>query len=84
MFSGQPAPPALDDLAARISPRALLLIHAENGGGGEDLTPDYYAAAGEPKSLWMVPGGEHTGGLTEQPQEYAQRVGTFFAQALLQ
>ena len=84
MFSGQLAPPALDDLAARISPRGLFLIHAENGGGGEDLTPDYYAAAGEPKSLWMVPGGAHTGGLAERPQEYAQKVGMFFAQALLQ
>ena len=83
VFSGQPVPPALDQLSSLVAPRALLLIYAENGGGGEELTPDYFAAAGEPKSLWMVPQGEHTAGLTERPQEYAQRVGGFFARALL-
>jgi len=53
----------------------LFLIYAENGGGGEELTPDYFAAAGEPKTLWLVPEGEHTAGITERPQEYAQRIG---------
>jgi hypothetical protein len=83
VFSGQAVPPALDDLAGDIAPRALLLIYAENGGGGEELTPDYFAATGEPKSLWMIPGGKHTAGITEHPQEYATRVGQFFAQTLL-
>jgi pimeloyl-ACP methyl ester carboxylesterase len=83
VFSGQPAPPALDELAAAVAPRALLLIHAENGGGGEELVPEYFAAAGEPKSVWLIPQGEHTAGLTERPQEYAQRVGEFLAATLL-
>ncbi len=83
VFSGQPVPPALDDLAGDIAPRALFLIYAENGGGGEELTPDYFAATAEPKSLWMIPGGKHTAGITERPQEYATRVGEFFAQTLL-
>jgi len=74
---------ALDELASRISPRALFLIHAQDGGGGEDLTPDYFAAAGEPKTIWMVPEGEHTAAIVEQPEEYARRVGDFFAQKLL-
>ena len=84
VLSGRSVPPALDELAARISPRALLLIHAENGGGGEELTPDYYAAAGDPKSIWMVAQGGHTAGLSEHPREYSERVGAFLAQNLLQ
>lgn len=83
VFSGQPIPERLDRLASGIAPRALLLIYAENGGGGEELTPYYYAAAGEPKSVWMVPSGRHTAGISERPQEYAQRVGEFLSQALL-
>jgi pimeloyl-ACP methyl ester carboxylesterase len=83
VFSGQPVPRGLDELSAGIAPRALFLIYSENGGGGEELTPDYFAAAGGPKSLWMVPDGEHTAGLSEMPREYARRVGDFFAQTLL-
>ena len=83
VISGQPVPPALDELASRISPRALFLTHAQDGGGGEDLTPDYFAATGESKIIWMVPEGKHTAAITDQPEEYAERVGDFFAQALL-
>ncbi len=45
VFSGH-TPPPLRELVARIAPRPVFLIHAENGGGGEELTPQYYAAAG--------------------------------------
>jgi hypothetical protein len=62
---------------------AVLLIHAENGGGGEELTPEYCAAAGQPKQIWMVPGAGHTGGLTAEPTEYERRVIEFFDNALL-
>jgi len=31
----------------------------------------------------MWPEGKHTAAITEQPEEYAERVGDFFAQALL-
>lgn len=81
--TGPGVPPALDDAAVAVAPRALFLIYAQNGGGGEELTPDYVAAAGEPVSISMVPGGQHTAGITERPQEYAQRVGGFFAETLL-
>jgi hypothetical protein len=82
VFSGQSVPPALDELTAGVAPGALFLIYAENGGGGEELTPDYFAAAGQPKSVWMIPGGRHTAGIAEQPEEYARRVGEFLALAL--
>ncbi|MHB1131482.1 MAG: alpha/beta hydrolase [Chloroflexota bacterium] len=45
----------------RITPRSLLLIHAT----GDEVVPvkvsqTLYAAAAEPKELWLAPGGNHS------------------------
>ena len=48
-----------------------------------ELTPGYYATAGEPKAIWEVPGASHTGGIDTQPREYERRVIAFFDHALL-
>jgi dienelactone hydrolase len=81
-LSGDGPPEALDALAAEISPRALFLIQAEEGQGGEDLNADYADAAGEPKEYWVVEGAGHTGGIDAQPEEYRERVVEFFDAAL--
>lgn len=73
-LSGTPPPPALDELVARIAPRPVFLIHAEHGGGGEELNEEFYAAAGEPKELWRVPGAGHVGDYEADPDEYERRV----------
>jgi dienelactone hydrolase len=84
VLSGTTPPPALDELVAEIAPRPVYLIYGEHGDGGERaLTPAYYAAGGQPKTLWEVPGARHTGGLDAQPQEYERRVVGFFDRALL-
>ena len=59
----------------QISPRPLLLIYGEEEAiFGEAL----YAAAGEPKDLWIVPGTGHGGYRAVAPQEYEQRIVGFF------
>jgi fermentation-respiration switch protein FrsA (DUF1100 family) len=84
LLSGEPPPPSLERVAAEVSPRAVFLIYAEHGQGGEDLlSVPYYEAAGEPKELWKVPGAGHTGGLRAQPAEYERRVVAFFDRELL-
>jgi fermentation-respiration switch protein FrsA (DUF1100 family) len=84
VLSGTAPPPALDELVAEIAPRPVYLIYGEQGDGGERaLTPAYYDAAGQPKSVWEVPGAGHTGGLDAQPDEYERRVVGFFDAALL-
>jgi fermentation-respiration switch protein FrsA (DUF1100 family) len=83
VMSGTAPPPSLADLAPRIAPRPLLLIYAGRGGGGEELNPDYYEAASDPKTLWKIPEAGHVGGLQARPREYEQRVIRFFDQALL-
>jgi hypothetical protein len=78
-----PQPPIVDRIG-RIAPRAVFLIYAVPGIGGEDYRqPLYYAAAGAPKEIWRVPGSGHTGGLEAQPAEYERRVVEFFDGALL-
>ena len=82
VFSGEAPPPALDDVAAGISPNAAFLIYGEQGQAGEELNVDYFEAADEPKELWEVPGAGHTGGLDSQPGEYESRVSSFFERYL--
>ena len=78
-----PQPPIVDRIGL-IAPRPVFLIYAVPGIGGEDnRQPLYYAAAGEPKEIWQVPGAAHTGGFDAQPAEYERRVVAFFDRALL-
>jgi hypothetical protein len=83
VMSGTPPPPSLTDLMPRIAPRSTLLIYAGRGGGGEELTPDFYRAAGDPKALWEIAEAGHVGGLQARPREYERRVIGFFDSALL-
>jgi fermentation-respiration switch protein FrsA (DUF1100 family) len=70
------------DAIGHISPRPVLLIFGEyevaSGHAHEQ-----FAAAGEPKSLWVVPGVGHGGYIQTWPEEYEARVISFFDEALL-
>ncbi len=71
------------EMVAAIAPRPLLLIH----GDRDSVIPvehsmELYAAAGEPKELWIVPDAEHCGGYFVDRQHYTERVVAFFRQAL--
>ena len=63
--------------------RALQAPALTAWGGEVERQPKYYAAAGQPKQLWTVPGAKHTGGLKAQPAEYERRVVDFYDRALL-
>jgi len=84
VFSNHAPPPDLTELVSRIAPRPVFLIYATHGLGGEDIKPAVYAAAGNPKTLWEIPGANHTGGLDSRPAEYERRVVGFFEHALLE
>jgi hypothetical protein len=83
VFSNHAPPPALNELVGRISPRPVFLIYTPHGQGAETLNPTFYAAAGEPKTIWEIPDASHTGGLDTRPKEYERRVLGFFDDALL-
>jgi uncharacterized protein len=82
LFGNDLPPPSLKELVARISPRPLFLIYAGHGQGGENLNPQYFKAAGEPKTLWKIPEASHTDGINARPAEYERRMIAFFDQAL--
>ena len=66
----------------RISPRPVLLIFGEREVASGHAH-EQFAAAGEPKALWVVPGLGHGGYIQAQPVEYETRVAGFFDAALL-
>jgi alpha-beta hydrolase superfamily lysophospholipase len=66
-----------------LSPRPLLLIH----GSADTLIPishahELFAAAREPKELWIVEGAEHCGGYFADRASYVGRAARFFEQYL--
>ncbi len=62
-----------------ISPAPILII----AGDGDRLIPaengrKLFAAAGEPKELWIIPGADHGATLAVAGGDYEKRVGDFF------
>lgn len=66
----------------QITPRPVLLIFGEHEVASGHAH-EQFAAAGEPKSLWIVPGVGHGGYIQIWPEEYEARVTSFFDEALL-
>ena len=84
VFHDAPPPANLGDLVAKVAPRPLLLMYSGHGQGGEvELSPEFFRAAGTPKTLWKIPGAGHAAGIRAQPDEYERRVVAFFDDALL-
>jgi alpha-beta hydrolase superfamily lysophospholipase len=67
-----------------IAPRALFLIAGDRDTvDPPDLSERLYAAASEPKTLWIVHGASHGNYAQVAGQEYAQKLLAFFDRALL-
>lgn len=71
------------DAVGRLAPRPVLIIHGED----DSTTPvehahRLYAAAHEPRELWVVPGVEHCGAYFHDRPAYCRRVIGFFEQYL--
>jgi dipeptidyl aminopeptidase/acylaminoacyl peptidase len=70
---------------AAISPRPILLVH----GGQDPMIPvanvsALYAAAKEPKALYVVNQAGHGGFLEAEPQDYPRHLVDFFDKSLLE
>ena len=67
------------DYVGRLAPRPLLLIYS---GRDSYLPPeqpgDMFAAAGEPKEMWLAPGSDHAVARLDHKAEYERRVVEFF------
>jgi alpha-beta hydrolase superfamily lysophospholipase len=68
------------DAASRLAPRSLLLIHSTE----DTMTPlahahSIFAAAAQPKELWIHEGTEHCGAYFADRVTYVERAAAFFA-----
>ena len=73
------------DAIARIAPRPILLIHSaddDNATTPVEGARKLFAAAGEPKDLWVAPRGGHVGAINAFSDEYRARVLAFLGKAL--
>ena len=71
------------EAVSRIAPRPVFIVH----GDADTTVPvahahRLYEAAGEPRTLWIVPGAEHCGAYFADRPEYCRRVIAFFDQYL--
>ncbi len=68
---------------AALAPTPLLVMH---GLADETIGPAdgeaIFAAAGEPKELWLIPGVAHGDGARDAPDEYRRRIVAFFDENL--
>jgi pimeloyl-ACP methyl ester carboxylesterase len=72
------------DAIARIAPRPILLIHSaddDNATTPLEGARKLFAAAEEPKELWVAPRGGHVGAINAFPDEYRARVVAFLRAA---
>jgi dipeptidyl aminopeptidase/acylaminoacyl peptidase len=72
------------DVIGAIAPRALLIVNGEL----DQLVPPYmarqlFAAAGEPKELWIMPGTHHSDYSIIAPEDYGSQLLNFFRNNLL-
>ena len=66
-----------------MEPRPILLIHGERDSYiPVDQTRILYAAARDPKFMWIVPGAKHNQSAIAAPNEYAERIASFFGRYL--
>lgn len=62
-----------------LSPRPILFIYGERDSYiPPEQTRELFAAAGEPKEMWLVPGSDHAVGRLDHSEEYMRRVLDFF------
>jgi pimeloyl-ACP methyl ester carboxylesterase len=82
--TGFEQPEAIIDTIADIAPRPLFLIAAGEPEGMEPrIVQFYYDHAQEPKTTWVITETGHGGGPEARPEEYAERLVSFFDEALL-
>ena len=71
------------DVIAQISPRPLLIIHeAQDAVVPVDNSERNFAAARQPKELWLVPGSGHGNAHSVARSSYETKVTKFFNNAL--
>ncbi len=83
VLSNSLPPPDLAGLVGRIAPAPVLLINARDGHTDEALNRVYFERAKEPKGLWTLARGGHTGAFAADQRTYERRVAGLLDRILL-
>ena len=71
------------DFVGKISPRPVLFIHGDQDHTVPvEMSRQLFAAAGEPKTLWIIKGADHLQCRQTAGKEYETKIAEFFAAAL--
>lgn len=82
--SGMPLDMRPKNIVGAIAPRPVFLIGGElDGNVPAYMARQLYAAAGDPKELWIVPGAHHADYGLIAPKQYDARIVDFFTRNLL-
>jgi len=78
-------PLSILDAIGQIAPRPIFLIGGTTGGTTleQRSVSQFFAAANEPKEMWIIPNTKHISGLYTHAQEYEEKVISFFDRYLL-
>jgi pimeloyl-ACP methyl ester carboxylesterase len=81
LWTGVQEPPGIVEVIDKLAPRPIILV--ATGGLGNRLIHHYYDLAKEPKTLWEIPEASHGESLSARPQEYEEKLVSFYENALL-
>jgi len=84
-IDGVSKPLSILDAVGQIAPRSLFLIGGTIDGSTleQHSVSQFFAAANDPKEIWIIPNTEHINGLNTHPQVYEAKVIGFFDRYLL-
>jgi pimeloyl-ACP methyl ester carboxylesterase len=83
LWTGIPIPPGVTAVMGEIPPRPILFIDTGQGEA-RVLVRHFYEVADEPKELWEISETFHGGQFDARPEEYEEKMITFFNNALLE
>jgi pimeloyl-ACP methyl ester carboxylesterase len=79
-FGGVAEPVSIRDAVAGLAPRPIFLAGGDTPGSTleQRSITQFFAAASDPKEMWIIPNTQHIAGLQTRPVEYEARVTGFF------
>lgn len=83
VFSDSSAGSPIKEQVPLIAPRPILFIAAGRENLESALARRYHELAGEYSELWIIPDVAHLGGVLTHPEEYTERMLSFFDSHLL-
>jgi alpha-beta hydrolase superfamily lysophospholipase len=81
LWTRTPIPPGVTEVVGEITPRPILFIDTGQTEA-RILVRHFYEVAAEPKELWEIPETYHGGQFEARPEEYEERMLSFFDAAL--